>query len=236
VPNVITYPNYRGFRNLRPGDLRYFTARMLAEGFDPRAVAEVIEYESASTWSPSVGAKGIKHNKGRLENGRLRGPVGLLQFTRSKGGGAQAVGKTIEQLADMTFREQLESVVSYFKHYALSALNAQNGMNNYHLAGWGDNVGGSPDYVLTDKDGARASLYAPNAQIDEYPPFGVITARELEQSTKKNTLAGVSGTVTIDLSLPMTHAETLTEASEALPSWASAWVGMEYWFAVKGAQ
>lgn len=219
----VTIPKYQGFGKLSPADRRWFVHRLTAAGYDPAKAAEVIEFESARTWSPSV-AYDFTRNTSQPR-------TGLIQFTRD--GGAKLVGKSVAELAAMTFREQLEYCLKYWDAWGPERLNYDgNGLNNYHLAGWGDGVGAPSTYVLAHEG---SSKYKANSGLDEYPVKGEITAGELDKVTRSRVLRGVVGEWVFDPRAPLTIEEAQGDIAANISGWLSTVVGLQYWQAVTKA-
>jgi len=221
---IVSIPKYKGFSAVSPGNRRWFVHRVLAAGYDPRALAEVIEFESAREWKPDTAYKAT---------GGAR--TGLIQFTA--GGGAKMVGKTTKELSRMTFREQLEYVIKYLDRWGPLRLNdAKNGVNNYHLACWGEAVGAPKSYVLASTEKNARAYEGNRKSLDKYPPYGEISVGELDRVTRENALSGANGEFIFDTTAPLTVDEAVGDVGETVPQWLETVIGAEYWRLMKDAR
>lgn len=161
---MIELPRFAGLEKNRTVAEREFFARTVAEaGFDPVAIAAIIEMESARTWSPSVhGPKVFSDPPGY--------PIGLIQFAPST---ARSLGTTTDALERMSFEQQVGYVVEYYRKYG--GPDAFQRPGDYYLAGWGAAPQTSDDAVLAEEGSAK---YRANPALDA-DKDGVIYAGEL---------------------------------------------------------
>src|SRR5512144_2546397 len=126
-------------------DIAQFIASMLAAALDPVAVATVIEFESARTWSPSV-----KNPKSSA--------VGLIQFMPDT---AKALGTSSAELAQMSFAQQLAFVVTHFRNVGIARLKRL--VDYYAAVFWPAAVGTDDAHVIAK---AGTAAYESNKALD----------------------------------------------------------------------
>lgn len=162
---MIELPRFAGLEKNRTAAEREYFARTIAEaGFDPVAVAAIIEIESNRTWSPSV------HGPSGTFSDPPGYPIGLIQFAPST---ARSLGTTTEQLERMSFEEQLRYVVEYYRKYG--GPDAFRRPGDYYLAGWGASPQTNDEAVLAVEGTAK---YRGNPALD-VDKDGTIYAHEL---------------------------------------------------------
>jgi hypothetical protein len=161
---LISMPLFPGMLAHRSkDDIESFARIVAAAGYDPVAVAAIVENESAGTWSPAVrGPKAFKTPPGY--------PVGLLQFAPDT---AKVLGTTTARLAAMSFVEQSALIPRYYALFGGPSRFRRPA--DYYAAGWGSGVGAPDDYVLAAEGDAK---YAANAQLD-HNKDGKITLGDL---------------------------------------------------------
>jgi hypothetical protein len=162
---VIELPRFAGLEKNRSSAEREFFVRTMAEaGFDPVAIAAVIEVESNRSWSPSI------HGPAGTFSDPPGYPIGLIQFAPST---ARSLGTTTDQLERMSFAEQLPYVVAYYRMFG--GPDAFREPGDYYLAGWGTSPRTSGDAVLALEGSAK---YRGNPALD-LDKDGTIYAHEL---------------------------------------------------------
>jgi hypothetical protein len=121
-------------------------------GYDPVAVAAIVERESAKTWNPKVqGAKVFSMAPGYA--------VGLIQFSPDT---AKKLGTSTKELAAMSFLEQAAYIPKYYSQF-FGGPQRFTKPADYYAAGWGSGVGAADTYILAEK-GTKA--YDANANLD----------------------------------------------------------------------
>jgi len=157
-------------KNRTVAEREYFTRTVAEAGFDPVAIAAIIEMESARTWSPSVhGSSAFSEPPGYA--------IGLIQFAPST---ARSMGTTTEALERMTFEQQVGYVVEYYRKYG--GPDAFQRPGDYYLAGWGASPQTPDDAVLAEEGSAK---YKWNSSLDG-DKDGVIHARELRDLVNRS--------------------------------------------------
>lgn len=161
---MIELPRFAGLEKNRTAAERELFARTMAEaGFDPVGIAAVIELESARSWSPSIhGPKVFSDPPGY--------PIGLIQFAPST---ARSMGTSTDALERMSFGEQLQFVVEYYRRFG--GPDAFREPGDYYVAGWGMPPGTSDNAVLAREGSAT---YKANPALDT-DKDGTIYAGEL---------------------------------------------------------
>lgn len=161
---TVRLPRFPGLERYRTATERGAFVRKVAEaGFDPAAVAAVIEIETAGKWAPGI--------HGPVVFSQAPGyPVGLIQFAPST---AESLGTTSVELERMTFLEQLPYVLKYYQKWGGPSAFSRPG--DYYLAGWGANPRTADDTVLAR---AGSAVYKGNPLLD-LDKDGMISAREL---------------------------------------------------------
>lgn len=102
---MTTIARVTGIENLSGADLRALVDAANAIGTDPDFLATVIGFETAHTFDPAK------------KNAAGSGATGLIQFMPST---ARSLGTTTDELARMSFAEQLGYVVRYFAGWGQS--------------------------------------------------------------------------------------------------------------------
>ena len=158
-------PRFAGLEKHRSDADRVEFVRVIrGAGYDPVAVAAVIEIESNRSWDPSV------HGPAGSFTDYPGYPVGLIQFAPST---ARGLGTTSEQLEQLSFAEQLPFVVAYYNKYGGPSKFQRPG--DYYLAGWGAPPS-TPDNRVLAVEGSAA--YKGNTGLDTNKD-GTIIASEL---------------------------------------------------------
>jgi hypothetical protein len=165
-PMIVLMPMFQGMVAHRTySDIAAFVDVVAGAGYDPVAVAGIIERESAKTWSPSV-----RGSSAFTSEPVYKYAVGLLQFAP---GTCRTLGKDTAQFAAMTFLEQVSYIPKYYAIFGGPSKFTRPA--DYYAAGWGSGVGAPDAYVLA-KDGEPK--YAANANLDRNNS-GTITIGDL---------------------------------------------------------
>lgn len=161
-------------KNRTLGELAVFAASMLAAAMDPAAVATVIEFESARTWSPSV-------------KNPTSGATGLIQFMPKT---AEALGTSTSELAQMSFAQQLSFVVKHFRSVGIAKLKRL--VDYYAAVFWPAAVGTDDSFVIAK---AGSVAYEANKVLDPHGN-GQITTGDLSAAMQA-VQASAKGTIDI---------------------------------------
>lgn len=149
---IVLMPLFAGMTAHRSyADIDAFVRIVAGAGYDPVAVAGIIEQESAKTWSPSVaGIRAFSMAPGYA--------VGLLQFSPDT---CQKLGSSTAKFKAMTFLEQVAYIPKYYGMFGGPTKFTRPA--DYYAAGWGSGVGAPDNYVLA-KEGDVA--YTANSGLD----------------------------------------------------------------------
>lgn len=134
-------------------------------GIDPNWLMQIMNWESAGTFSPSV-----RNPKGTA--------TGLIQFIEST---ANWLGTTTDELAQMTAVEQLDYVYEYYRRYK-SKLNGY--IDLYLTTFYPAAVGKPRNYVLGKNESQIAKIAAHNSSFDVNKD-GKVTKGEIEDEMIK---------------------------------------------------
>lgn len=158
------FPAFPGMlKNRTSSEIAQFVGAMQAAGLDPVAVATIIEYESARSWSPSVhGPKAFTDAPGYA--------IGLIQFSP---GTAGDLGTSTAALERMTFLQQVPFVVAYFQKAGIARLKR---LVDYYAAVFHRAAIGTPDSFVIAKEGDP--IYDHNKGLDRNKT-GQITTGDL---------------------------------------------------------
>lgn len=150
----VAVPAFPGFVALSSNEQRAFVkaAQRIAPGERdaPRWLAGVVEFETDRSWSPS------KRNP-------TSGAVGLIQFLPRAWGAAAASWPSANELAAMSFIQQLEYVVRYFAEISRTQGRIHSLTDMYLSVFAPKGVGRSPDTVLFS---AGEKGYDQNSHLD----------------------------------------------------------------------
>jgi hypothetical protein len=172
---VISLPRFQGLeKNRSDSDRLLFVQKIAGAGYDPTAVAAVIEIESARSWSPSIHSPKVFSTPPGYA-------VGLIQFSPDT---AKALGTSSAQLEGMTFAEQLPWVTAFYDRYGGPSAFQRPG--DYYVAGFGANPRSLDDAVLAK---AGSAAYDSNKLLD-VTGDGAITAGDLRSFLNKQIAAG----------------------------------------------
>jgi hypothetical protein len=135
----VAVPAFPGFARLSRSDQQAFVkaAQFIAPG-EPNAptwLAAIIDFESNRTWNPSV-------------RNPTSGATGLIQFLPKAWGAVSANWPTTDQLAQMTFAQQLEYVKKYFVEISRTQGKIRSLADMYLSVFSPKGVGQSPNTVL----------------------------------------------------------------------------------------
>ncbi len=175
------FPAFPGMlKNRTTSEIAQFIGTMQAAGLDPVAVATIIEYESAHSWSPSIhGPKAFTDAPGYA--------VGLIQFAPRT---ADDLGTSTAALERMTFLQQLSFVVKYFRDAGIARLKR---LVDYYAAVFHRAAIGTPDSFVIAKAGDP--IYDNNKGLDR-DKTGQITTGDLA-ATMAAVLASAQGAIAV---------------------------------------
>lgn len=164
---TISVPAFPGFARLPRSDQQAFvkTAQFIAPGEPdaPKWLAAIVDFESDRKWSPSV-------------RNRISGATGLIQFLpKAWGAKVAATWPTTDQLAAMSFTQQLEYVKKYFVEISRTQGKIHSLADMYLSVFSPKGVGRSPDTVLYS---AGQPGYDQNVGLD-HGGKGFITVRDV---------------------------------------------------------
>jgi hypothetical protein len=147
---ALVVPRWKGIENLTAPEFRLLDQHAAAVGATAGALATVIEFEPAGTFSPSI-------------RNPTSGATGLIQFTAST---AKTLGTTLDALAKMTFAEQLLRVRQFYLKVIPAATRARGGMGagELYVATFAPAALGTPNGHAIFKRGSKA--YEQNAGLD----------------------------------------------------------------------
>jgi hypothetical protein len=175
------FPAFPGMvKNRTLGEIALFIGTMQAAALDPVAVATVIEFESARSWSPSIhGPKAFTDPPGYA--------VGLIQFAPST---ARGLGTSTAGLEQMGFTNQLAFVVKYFKNAGIARLKRL--VDYYAAVFWPAAIGTDTSFVIAK---AGMPAYDSNKGLDPHGN-GQITTGDL-QDAMRGIQASAKGTIEV---------------------------------------
>lgn len=160
----------KGIENVPVVDLMEMIKTSNAIGFNPNWLAAIIAFETAGSWDPA------KKNP-------LSSATGLIQFLSST---AKHLGTTIQELASMTFTQQLEYVKKYFQW--VGAIGKTNNLEDAYLwVFYPKAVGHSNDWVVANEGDP---VYEQNKGFD-FDGKGYITRGNITSTIRSVYNAGV---------------------------------------------
>jgi hypothetical protein len=166
---MILMPLFDGMVSHRSSaEVESFARIVAGAGYDPVAVAGIIERESAKTWSPSV-----RGSNAFTSEPVYKYAVGLLQFSPDT---CRKLGSNTAAFAAMSFLEQVAYIPKYYALFGGPSKFTRPA--DYYAAGWGSGVGAPDSYVLAVKGDRK---YAANANLDR-DNSGDITIGDLSGS------------------------------------------------------